>query len=478
MSRPTLRQLLASGELSRLAKQFKSQADLARYIGITEDGFRSARRKLRDQGLHFPTFVEMKYGAQAAAESSEEPDFLEEIMAERGFTESDLRRASDFSEDEKTNPGIHPDIPLAPIPSGFSARDVSTNVDPDGNTLKQWIGARRDGEHFEQVREAQPLGHYVKGVSTLIDERGNVRAQWIKTNQEQADKHAAMIEAFKAIKEELPRADGPQPRPEQPLNNRLLSTYLLGDCHVGMRAWQGDAGANFDLRIAERNLSSLTADLINLAPPSERALIVNIGDYFHSDNRTNTTTKGTPVDVDGRWSKVLEVGIRIMRRIIDRALQKHDHVTVINEIGNHDTHTSIFLSLALAQFYEGEPRVTIDTSPRMFHYYRFGKVLIMSHHGHNVKPRDLVGVLASDRAEDWGQTLFRYIYTGHIHHERSCEFPGAYWRSLRSPATSDAWHDSMGYRSGHELSLEIHDAERGLINRHIVGVPRDLGKAA
>jgi hypothetical protein len=205
---------------------------------------------------------------------------------------------------------------------------------------------------------------------------------------------------------------------------------------------------------------------------------VNIGDYFHADNRGNTTTAGTPVDVDGRWAKVLSVGIRIMRRNIDAALRKHQHVTVINEIGNHDTHTSIFLSLALAQFYENEPRVTIDTSPEMFHFYRFGKVLVMTHHGHTVKPKDLPSVMACDRPEDWGQTAFRYIYTGHIHHEKSHEFPGVFWRSLRSTATSDAWHRGQGYRSAQELSLEILDAEEGLVNRHIVGVPKNLGVAA
>lgn len=424
--------LLDSGELATLAQECRTQSELAQRLDITSDAITSWRRRREARGLSAPTFFELATGRTDRAGSTPVADEIPEGDVDRiAATESDSD--NDFDQEPPTLPGI----PLAVIPDR----------------------------------------HFARGVSTLVDAEGNIKQQWIKTARN-VDQLADMLEAFKAIKDELPQADEPQTPPSHPLDSRLLSTYLLGDCHVGMHAWRGDAGANFDLKIAERNLTEYTGRLVELAPSSEHALIVNIGDYFHGDNRGNTTTKGTPVDVDGRWSKVLEVGIRIMRRIIDSALQKHRHVTVINEIGNHDTHMSIFLSLALAQFYEAEPRVTIDTSPRMFHYYRFGKVLIMSHHGHNVKPRDLVGVLASDRAEDWGQTLFRYIYTGHIHHERSCEFPGAFWRSLRSPTTADAWHDSMGYRSGHELSLEIHDADRGLVNRHIIGVPADLGRAA
>ena len=327
-----------------------------------------------------------------------------------------------------------------------------------------------------EAHSIAPDGYHVKGVSTLYDADGVVRARWVKTNRH-SDPLADIAEAFASIKDELPRSDGPIAPPAR-CSSKQLAAYLYGDCHVGMHAWRGDAGSNFDLKIAEQNLTELTARLVGLAPPTERALIVNIGDYFHADNRGNTTTKGTPVDVDGRWAKVLAVGIRIMRRNIERALQKHQHVTVINEIGNHDTHTSIFLSLALAQFYENEPRVTIDCSSEMFHYYRFGKVLIMTHHGHTAKPADLPGIMACDRPEDWGETEFRYIRTGHIHHEQSREFPGVQWRSLRATATTDAWHRGQGYRSGQELCLEIFDENAGLVNRHNVGVPKNLGAAA
>jgi hypothetical protein len=329
----------------------------------------------------------------------------------------------------------------------------------------------RNVEQFDAEQRMATVGE-----STLYDADGNIKLVWVKTKAAR-DPLVDIAAAFATIKDELPTSDIVI-APSIPLDDDLCATYLMGDCHVGLYAWGPEAGENYDLEIAERNLTGLVDHLVDLAPSAANALIINIGDYFHSDNRSSTTTAGTPVDVDGRWAKVLAAGIRIMRRNIDRALQKHQHVTVINEIGNHDTHTSVFLSLALAQFYENQPRVTIDVSPEMFHWFRFGSVLVGSHHGHTVKPKDLPLVMANDRAQDWGETVYRYFYGGHIHHERVIEFPGCIFESLRSPASSDAWHRGQGYRSGHDIKMDVLHRKYGRISRCIVDVPRMLGRAA
>lgn len=314
-----------------------------------------------------------------------------------------------------------------------------------------------------------PEGFHVRGVSTLYDRDGAIAAQWVKTGRTPDDPIKAITEAFAEVRDELPRATV---FPTQPAHTRddLLSVHLIGDAHVGLHAWHEDAGENYDLEIAERNLTAAYDRLVDLSPPSSKALLVNIGDYTHSDNRMNTTTKGTPVDVDGRWAKVIKTSIRTRIHHIKRALEKHDDVYDIEEIGNHDTHVSLFQSLALALYFENEPRVHIDVSPEMFHWFRFGKNLIGTHHGHTVKPNDLLGVMASDRAQDWGETAYRYFYTGHIHHERVREYPGMLWESLRSPAPSDAWHRASGYRSGHDVKLDVLHRDHGRIQRHTVGI--------
>jgi hypothetical protein len=245
----------------------------------------------------------------------------------------------------------------------------------------------------------------------------------------------------------------------------------MGDPHIGMLSWRHETGDDFDLKIAERNLVAAVDRLVGLAPPSKRALIVNLGDFYHSDNKEGRTARsGNSLDVDSRWDKVLRVGIMAMVRCVDRALEKHECVRVINEIGNHDDHSSIMLGVCLSHHFRDNPRVEIDTSPARYHWYEFGLNLIGVTHGHGAKARDLPGVMAADRSEAWGRTKFRFWLCGHVHHESKKEYPGAIVETFRTLAARDAWHHGEGYRAGRNMVCDVYHRTRGRILRHEVGV--------
>lgn len=329
--------------------------------------------------------------------------------------------------------------------------------------------AKRGFAPASDMTKVTPEGFHVKGVSTLYDGEGKVSAQWVKTNRDEEHRFIALMDALGTMSSAWKSLADPIAPPSL-CDEDLLCVYGLGDPHVGMMSWAPETGNNHDLAIAEQDLYGAVDQLASLAPASKQALIINVGDFFHADGRSNTTTGGTPVDSDGRWPKVLATGIRIMRRMIDRALAKHEHVTVINEIGNHDWHTSIVLSIALAQFYEREARVTIDTSPAKFHWYRFGANLIGTTHGDTVKLDTLGEIMAADRPMDWGETEYRYWYSGHIHHTTIKELRGCIVETLRTLAPADAWHRGQGYRSGQDMRLIVHHRKWGQINRHTVGI--------
>lgn len=339
--------------------------------------------------------------------------------------------------------------------------------------------AKRGFAPGSDMTHATPEGFHVKGVSTLYDGDGAVRAQWVKTKSDEDHKLAALMAAMSGIAAAWKGLAEPvAPPPSLTLDDDLLNVIPMGDPHFGMYAWAAETGADFDLDIAERNLIAAVDHLVDIAPPAKRALIVNLGDFFHADSAFGTTTAGTRVDVDTRWAKVLRVGIRAMRRCIDRALEKHELVHVICEIGNHDSHAAVMLALCLAQYYEHEPRVTIDTSPAKFHWYRFGKVLIGVTHTDTCKPKDLPAVMACDRAEDWGQTLYRYWLTGHVHHDSLKEYPGVTVESFGTLAPKDAWHAAAGYRSDQDMKLIVMHREHGEIRRYTVGIRQLLAGAA
>ena len=341
--------------------------------------------------------------------------------------------------------------------------------------------ARQGWSPAHDMDRTAPLGHHVKGVSTYysIDpETGEkrVRGQWVKTNKDAEQKIADMLDAFSSMVEDYRAASDPIDPPDVELTDDLLAVYPMGDPHLGMFSWAQETGEDFDVRIAERELYGAVDALVSLAPPAREALVINLGDFFHADSPDNRTARaGHALDVDTRWAKVLRIGFGLMRRIIDRALAKHETVRVINEIGNHDDNSSVFLSVALHGFYENNPRVIVDDSPSTFHWYRFGKCLIGTTHGNGPKLAALPGIMATDKPQDWGETKHREWYVGHVHHDQRKEYPGCSVETYRTLAPRDAWHNSKGYRSGRDMKLDVWHREHGKIQRHIVGIARILG---
>jgi len=187
-----------------------------------------------------------------------------------------------------------------------------------------------------------PPGFCIKGKSVLRKtEYGLV---WTKTREDMAQQWeilvSSMTEAAENLKGLVPKAKAPKFT-----NPDLLAIYPFGDPHVGMYAWHGDAQDDFDLDSAVALFTGCTQELVDSVPPAEQALICFLGDFFHSDNQSNRTARsGFQLDVDSRWSKVLQVGVNIAVSLIRLALLKHKAVHVITEIGNHDDHSAIMLA--------------------------------------------------------------------------------------------------------------------------------------
>lgn len=309
-----------------------------------------------------------------------------------------------------------------------------------------------------------PDGFTVKGTSTLYRDDGTIAAQWVKSTADQERRAEMIREAVAAMVADLPKL--PARKAAGAYRTDLLTAYPIGDPHIGMRAWRDECGEDWDLSIAERVHCEAMASLVEASPNTEQALIVNLGDLFHYDSMAPVTPRsGNMLDADGRFPKMVHVGIKIMRQCIESALAKHGRVHVINAVGNHDETGAVFLAAALWHIYELEPRVTVDTSPAVFNYYRFGKVLIGVHHGHTCKPDKLPGVMAADRAEDWGQTRHRYWWMGHIHHVSVKEYPGVIVESFGTLASRDAYASAGGWRSREAMQSILLHREHGEVGR-------------
>ena len=352
-----------------------------------------------------------------------------------------------------------------PVIPGFAIKNVSTQKGADGKTEKEWIKQRQLGEEFKL-----PDGHVIKGVSALTDPDGRIIQQWVKTKFDEAivDIGQALRESFKAYK-----GHATLPKPPRIADRTLATVYPIADHHLGLYAWAAEAGENYDLAIGEKLLMNTMAELVADAPNSETGVILNLGDFFHSDDNTNRTRKsGVALDVDGRHAKILRVGVDLIIHCIQLALQRHKRVIVRCLPGNHDPYASLALAVALGCFFKRSPRVTIDADPSAFFWWRFGKVLIGATHGDEAKGPDMPGVMAADRPKDWGETEFRYIYLGHVHHKSigGGEKHGAIWETFQTLSPKDAWHHTAGYRSGRSMVAITHHRKRGEWKRQTVSV--------
>ena len=324
------------------------------------------------------------------------------------------------------------------------------------------------GADDDVPQDVIPKGHRVLGVSSYVDPDGELRGQWVKTAAVAESREETLRRLLAELPAEVPHRVGRVEAPRAPLPDDVLAVYPMGDPHIGMLSWEPETGASFDLKLAEQIMRSAIDELAGEGPAARMALVVNLGDFYHSDNRQGRTTAGTQLDVDGRWPKVLEVGLRIMVYMIDAALSAHERVRVVNAIGNHDDHSAMFLSVALAAYYSGEPRVDIDTSPALRHYYRHGRVLLGITHGHTAKGDKLPQIMAAERAEEWGATEHRAWLCGHVHHKTQTEHLGCVVETFRTLAPRDAWHAGQGYRSGRDMNRIAYHREYGEIARSTV----------
>lgn len=315
------------------------------------------------------------------------------------------------------------------------------------------------------------------GYSTYYKATPTSPAQWIKTSIRQQEWEAAIREGVKAFLADV----GPIPAPTSSGITKdtfryfdVIPWFQIGDAHLGMIAYESETGANFDINIAEREICAAMSILIDETPATERCVIQDCGDFTHYENMAGVTSHGGNVlDCDGRIHKMIKAYSRIMRFLVDKALAKFEFVDVIVNQGNHSRVNDFWMSELLRVAYGHTDRVSVLNNDSVFMVYRMGKTMVLCHHSDKCKPQALAHVMSTDYAEDWGETLFRFIDIGHIHHNMvSKEHPGCQVESWNQLAPPDKWAFEAGYRSRQCLTVVERSRCYGETARRRLGIER------
>lgn len=289
-----------------------------------------------------------------------------------------------------------------------------------------------------------PKGYIVKGVSTYYDDDGKPRGQWVKSAVTQEAIAEALRDVVDALKEDVPRTHPIGP-PGATMGD-LCNLYTFTDYHLGMYAWHEEGGADWDMQIAESLIVKSQAMMIDQSPAAHTAIINIQGDFLHTDGKLPLTPASKHVlDADTRFPKIRRAAIRIIRRMVAMALERHESVHLIIAEGNHDEESAGWLADMFSVHYEDEPRVQVNDSVLPFYCVQWGDCMIGVHHGHKVKNEQLPLLFAAQYAEVWGQTKRREIHCGHRHHRDEKEYNGVMVVQHPTLAARDAYAARGGW---------------------------------
>lgn len=314
-----------------------------------------------------------------------------------------------------------------------------------------------------------PAPYIARGHSTQYDRDGKLVQQWVKTRLDDHRYQEALNAAASAMAEELPRLE-PTTAPTQADQAKdLANLYVLTDCHMGMLAWEREGGANWDLKIAEQTIFDCFMLMLDSGPEAETGIIAQLGDFFHSDGLLPVTPSSHHVlDQDGRYAKIVATGIRLLRRIIEAALERHQRVVVLMAEGNHDLAGSIWLQLMMKALYERESRIEVVDTPLPYYALEHGQTTLFFHHGHMKKKEHLPLAFAAMFPQQWGRGVKRYVHTGHYHNHDERTHPGCVVTQHPTLAARDAYAARGAWLSERQAMMISYHKRFGEVRRATV----------
>lgn len=242
--------------------------------------------------------------------------------------------------------------------------------------------------------------------------------------------------------------------PEYNRNNILLIS--IPDFHVGREPNSID--------IVDKYMNTICS-IINKTDMStiEKIVYVIGNDFFNSDNPNYTTTGGTQQFDYNNWKDTWDFGKNLLLHSIEYLKEFQLPINIINVLGNHDRSKIFFLGDVIDAYYRNDKQIQVDNSDKLFKSLVHGQTLLVFEHG-EMKETDYPLIMASEFPKEWGNTKFRYMFCGHLHHTIVKEYRGnCFVKFLPSLAKSSSWELSKGYRTSPKAEACIINSNDGLI---------------
>lgn len=362
------------------------------------------------------------------------------------------------------------------LSQGFSNSEVAKKLQISRNAVskrKRRVLDRASLRGYSpehDMTHTTPETHLVKGTSTLY-RNGNPVMQWVKTGLNMEKVSEILHEMVEGMKDDLTPIEE-IPASDVEFETDVIPWLNIGDAHVNMLAHVNEVNHGFNLKTVEIELCKAINMLIGSMPNYERVVINDLGDFTHMENFEGFThASKNLLDKDGTFPQMVRTAVRIMRFIVESCLKKFKFVEVVINQGNHSRTNDIWMSELIRNVYADNPRLHVLDNSNVFIPYRMGNTFVMTHHGDKCKASTLANVMAADYPKDFGDSKFRYIYTGHVHHSNQrIEGNGVVVESFNTLAPHDKYAHDHGYRSQSAITAVLLSKTYGEIGRHRVPV--------
>ena len=319
----------------------------------------------------------------------------------------------------------------------------------------QGVAPHRDVNH--QTVE----GFNVKRISTAYKDDNSIALQWVIQEPEKRDMRAKIDAMVDGLRDDLTGFKKPV-EPPKIVDTDYCAQYLIGDHHFGMLADSETKldDADWDVKIATKVLTDAVDRLSTRVGNAHTGVLVNVGDFMHEDGK-QMTTAGTPVDVDTRLNRTFRLAGRLFQTLIDKMLEVHQEVVVINVRGNHDSDIACHLSSCLDLLYDKEPRVNVLKNYSKFLHWEWQNNLFVYHHGDRIKHEQILQAVVTNLDEEWSRCKNRYCHLGHIHHHMSKEVGSMQFSHWGALCSTDQWHSDSGYGAERSMTAIVYHKKNG-----------------
>mgnify|MGYP003624848330 CR=1 FL=1 len=334
-------------------------------------------------------------------------------------------------------------------------------IDKVMQRLERFAASKAVAPHKSVNRETME-GFDAKRVSTAYKEDGSIALQWVIQEPQKRNMQQKIDALIEGMTDDLAGFKCPVAQPVT-LDEDYLAMYMIGDHHFGMLADSETKidDDDWDVKIATQILIDATDRLANRVGDAHTGVLLNVGDFFHADSSANTTTKGTPVDVDTRIGKTFKLAGRLFQVLIDKMLEVHSEVVVINVRGNHDSDMACHLSSCLELLYSQDVRVNVLPNYSKFIHYQWHNNLFVFHHGDRMKHEQILQTVIKNLDDEWSQSKNRYCHLGHIHHHTAREVGSMHFEHWGSLTATDQWHSDSGYGAERSMTAVVYHKKNG-----------------